>query len=414
FQTMLTLDSDEDLPADFAGLACREHVLDQHLAKFDLSFAFVEQHDAQGAANGLTGAVEYAADLFDHATVATLAERLARVLRAAAADPDAPIGTIEILDPAEREDLLTGRHGPVAQLPAGSVPELFEAQAAATPEAIALVAGSTELTYAELNARANGLALRLAEAGVRAETPVALLLERSPALAVALLAVLKAGGSYVPLDDAQPQERLAAVLADAGARIAVTDRDHPALAGLTTLTVGEETAENLELAIVDDRLAYVMHTSGSTGTPKGVQITHQAVLRLTHNTRIADTTPDDVFLHLNSIAFDASSYEIWTPLTTGATLAIAAPGRTTTETATHDIHTHRPTVLLLTTALFNALMDNAPQAFATARHVLVGGEALSPTHVNAFQGLHPDKSLVNVYGPSESATITSTAPVSYT
>ncbi|MFJ9774477.1 condensation domain-containing protein, partial [Kitasatospora sp. NPDC101157] len=227
FQTMLTLDSDEDLPSDFAGLACREHLLDQRLAKFDLSFAFVEQHDADGVANGLGGAVEYAADLFDHATAATLGERLVRVLRAAAADPDAPIGTIDVLSAAEREQLLTGWHGPVAELPPGAVPELFEAQAAATPEAVALVFGGEELTYAELNARANGLAVQLLESGVGTETPVALLLERSAALVVAILAVLKAGGTYVPLDDAQPEERLRAVLADAGATIAVTDRDHP-------------------------------------------------------------------------------------------------------------------------------------------------------------------------------------------
>ncbi|MFD5616817.1 condensation domain-containing protein, partial [Kitasatospora sp. NPDC127060] len=149
FQTMVTLDSDEDLPADFAGHSCREYVLEQHLAKFDLSFAFVEQHDADGAANGLTGAVEYAADLFDHATAATLGERLARVLRAAATDPDAPIGAIEVLGPAERAQLLSGRHGPVAALPTGAVPELFEARAAATPEAVALVAGPETLTYGE-------------------------------------------------------------------------------------------------------------------------------------------------------------------------------------------------------------------------------------------------------------------------
>ncbi|MFI9366966.1 condensation domain-containing protein, partial [Kitasatospora sp. NPDC053057] len=133
FQTMVTLDSDEDLPADFAGLPCREHDLDQRLAKFDLSFAFVEQHDADGLANGLSGAVEYAADLFDHTTAATLGERLVRVLRAAAADPDAPLSTIEILGTAEREQLLSGWHGPVTGLPSGAVPELFEAQAAATP-----------------------------------------------------------------------------------------------------------------------------------------------------------------------------------------------------------------------------------------------------------------------------------------
>ncbi|MFD9685542.1 amino acid adenylation domain-containing protein [Kitasatospora sp. NPDC059088] len=403
FQTMLTLDSDEDLPADFAGLACREHVLDQHLAKFDLSFAFVEQHDAQGVANGLTGAVEYAADLFDHATAATLGERLARVLRAAAADPDAPIGTIEILDPAEREDLLTGRHGPVAQLPAGSVPELFEAQAAATPEAVALVAGSTELTYAELNARANGLALRLAEAGVRAETPVALLLERSPALAVALLAVLKAGGSYVPLDDAQPQERLAAVLADAGARIAVTDRDHPALTGLTTLAVGEETAENLELAIPDARLAYVMHTSGSTGTPKGIGITHRAIVDLALGGAFTGEHLARVAVH-SPTAFDASTYEFWAPLLSGGRLVIAPPGRLGVTELADLLGRQQVSGAFITAGLFNVLATEAPQSFAGMREVWTGGDIASPAAMRRVLEACPGLKVVNAYGPTEATT----------
>ncbi|MFG3230064.1 condensation domain-containing protein, partial [Kitasatospora sp. NPDC048194] len=202
FQTMLTLDSDQDLPSDFAGLTCRAQDLDQHMAKFDLTFAFVEQHDDSGAANGLTGAVEYAEELFDHATAATLGERLVRVLRAVVAAPDTPIGGIEVLSPAERERLFADGRGPVAALPGGGLPAVFEAQAATTPDAVALVAVDGELTYAELNARANGLARRLVSAGVGMETPVALLMDRSAALVVAILAVLKAGGTYVPLDDA--------------------------------------------------------------------------------------------------------------------------------------------------------------------------------------------------------------------
>ncbi|MEU4116198.1 amino acid adenylation domain-containing protein [Kitasatospora sp. NPDC028055] len=403
FQTMLTLDSDEDLPADFAGLDCREHVLDQHLAKFDLSFAFVEQHDAQGVANGLTGAVEYAADLFDHTTAATLGERLTRVLRAAAADPEAPIGSIEILDPAEREQLLTGWHGPVAELPSGTVPELFEAQAAATPGAIALVAGSTELTYAELNARANGLALRLVEAGVVAETPVALLLERSPALAIALLAVLKAGGSYVPLDDAQPHERLAAVLADAGARIAVTDRDHPALAGLTTLTVGEQTAENLELGVTSEQLAYVMHTSGSTGKPKGIGVTHRSIVDLALGGAFTGEHLARVAVH-SPTAFDASTYEFWAPLLSGGRLVIAPPGRLGIAELGDLLGRQQVSGAFITVGLFNVLATESPRLFAGLREVWTGGDIASPTAMRRVLETCPGLRVVNVYGPTETTT----------
>ncbi|MFF2076847.1 amino acid adenylation domain-containing protein [Kitasatospora sp. NPDC058162] len=403
FQTMLTLDSDEDLPTDFAGLRCREHVLDQHLAKFDLSFAFVELHDAHGVANGLTGAVEYAADLFDHATAATLGERLTRVLRAAAADPDAPIGAIEILGPAEREQLLAGWHGPVAALPTGAVPELFEARAAATPEAVALVAGDTELTYAELNARANGLALRLVEAGVTAETPVALLLERSAALVVALLAVLKAGGTYVPLDDAQPQERLEAVLADAGARLAISDRSHPALAGLTTLSVGEETADNLELTVADSQLAYVMHTSGSTGKPKGIGITHRSIVDLALGGAFARESHARVAVH-SPTAFDASTYEFWTPLLSGGRLVIAPPGRLGIAELADLLDRQRVSGAFITVGLFNVLATEAPQTFAGMREVWTGGDIASPTAMRRALEACPGLRVVHVYGPTETTT----------
>ncbi|MEV7603794.1 amino acid adenylation domain-containing protein, partial [Kitasatospora sp. NPDC089797] len=286
FQTLIALENQARAPRTFGELDCQEVEFDLNVAKFDLSFGFTELTGADGpdGAGGLSAAIEYAVDLFDHATAATLAERLLRVLASVATDPDAPIGGIEILGHEERAHLLTGLHGPTAALPTGSVPELFEARAAATPDAVALVSGDTELSYAQLNTRANALARRLLDTGVRTETPVALLLERSPALVIAVLAVLKAGGSYVPLDDAQPEDRLRAVLTDAHATIAVTDRDHPALTGLTTLTVdtdgADDTADNLHLPIDADQLAYVMHTSGSTGKPKGIGITHRSILDL--------------------------------------------------------------------------------------------------------------------------------------
>ncbi|WP_188308508.1 amino acid adenylation domain-containing protein [Streptomyces sp. CBMA123] len=410
FQTMVTLDSDGDLPSDFAGLTCREYVLDQHLAKFDLSFAFVEQHDAGGAANGLTGAVEYAADLFDHATATTLGERLVRVLRAAAAEPDAPIGAIEVLGPAEREQLLTGRHGTVTALPAGTVPSLFEARAAATPDAIALVAGDDSLTYAELNARANGLARRLTEAGVGAETPVAVLLERSPALVVTLLGILKAGGTYVPLDSAQPQDRLLAVLADAGATLAVTDTDHPALAGLTTLTIGEETADNLELPLSGDQLAYVMHTSGSTGIPKGIGVTHRAIVDLALGGTFSDGGHARVLVH-SPTAFDASTYELWAPLLSGGSLVLAPPGRLGVTELTATIDRGRVTAAWMTVGLFNVLAAEAPQTFAGLHQVWTGGDIVSSAAVRRVLEACPGLRVVNGYGPTETTTFATHHPM---
>ncbi|MFD5467711.1 amino acid adenylation domain-containing protein, partial [Kitasatospora sp. NPDC127059] len=157
--------------------------------------------------DGLQLRLDHQPDAFSAAEARTVLDRFLALLDRIVADPAELIGAVDVLTDQERAQLLSDRHGPVTALPAGAVPELFEARAAATPEAVALVAGPETLTYGELNARANGLARRLAEAGVDTETPVAVLLERTPALVVALLAVLKAGGTYVPLDDAQPQER---------------------------------------------------------------------------------------------------------------------------------------------------------------------------------------------------------------
>ncbi|MFG3228641.1 amino acid adenylation domain-containing protein, partial [Kitasatospora sp. NPDC048194] len=233
--------------------------------------------------DGLQLRLDHQPDAFGPAEARTLLDRFLALLDRIATDPAELIGGVEVLTGAERERLLADGRGPVAALPGGGLPAVFEAQAATTPDAVALVAVDGELTYAELNARANGLARRLVTAGVGMETPVALLMDRSAALVVAILAVLKAGGTYVPLDDAQPDERLRAVLTDAGARLALTDpghQDHPALEGLRTLPVGDDTADNLELFVRADQLAYVMHTSGSTGTPKGIGITHRSVIDL--------------------------------------------------------------------------------------------------------------------------------------
>ncbi|MER5642790.1 amino acid adenylation domain-containing protein, partial [Kitasatospora sp. NPDC002227] len=403
FQTMLTLDSDEELPARFAGLACREYVLAQRLAKFDLTFSFVEQHDASGLATGLTGAVEYATDLFDRTTAVTLGERLVRVLRAAVADPGAAISGIEILAPAERELLLTGWAGPVAELPSGSVPELFEAQAALKPSAVALVAGSTELTYAELNARANGLALRLAEAGVGVETPVAVLVERSPELVIALLAILKAGGTYVPLDPAQPAERLRAVLADAGATLAVTDAAHEVLDELTTLRVGAETGGNLGLAIDAQQLAYVVHTSGSTGVPKGIGVSHHSVVDLALGGAFADGAHGRVLVH-SPTAFDASTYELWAPLLAGGTAVLAPAGRLGVAEIAETVTRGGVTAAFVTIGLFNVLATEAPEVFAGLREVWTGGDVVSPITLRKALAACPGLTVVNVYGPTETTT----------
>ncbi|MFD5468817.1 non-ribosomal peptide synthetase, partial [Kitasatospora sp. NPDC127059] len=236
-------------------------------------------------------------------------------------------------------------------------------------------------------------------------------LERTPALVVALLAVLKAGGTYVPLDDAQPQERLLAVLADAGATLAVTDRDHPALTGLTTLTVGAETAENLELTLSEHQLAYVMHTSGSTGIPKGIGITHRSIVDLALSGTFAGAAHERVLVH-SPTAFDASTYELWAPLLSGARLVLAPPGRLGVAELADTVDRGRVTAAWMTVGLFNVLATEAPQSFAGLHEVWTGGDIVSPTAMRRVMETCPGLRVVNGYGPTETTTFATHHPMS--
>ena len=222
FQVMVVLQNHASARLALPGLACEALPLDLGVAKFDLAFEFAERPDGSG---GLDGRLDYAADLFDPATARALAERLVRLLAAAAADPELPVGRLELLAPEERRRLVEEPDAAAAPLPGGTVVELLRAQAARTPDATALVQGDERLGYAELHAGANRLARLLVGRGVGPEVVVGLCLERSFRLVEAVLAVLAAGGAYLPLDPDHPPERLASTLADVAPALVLTTRD---------------------------------------------------------------------------------------------------------------------------------------------------------------------------------------------
>jgi amino acid adenylation domain-containing protein len=294
----------------------------------------------------------------------------------------------------------------------------FEEQAARIPDAIAVLFEDRMLTYGELNEGANRLAHRLRRMGMRAGTPVGLCLERSPELIIGLLAILKAGGAYVPLDADYPNERLTLMLRDTGAKVILAHRatmdrlkplhqlaevvclDSPAPSGDWA-----DTANPASGATAED-LAYIVYTSGSTGTPKGVMIEHRAVIRLIKNTNYCNFGPDQVFLHLAPISFDASTFEIWGPLLNGARLAIMPPGAVGLIDLGFTIGRHRVTTLFLTTALFNLAVEQQVEALRPLRQLFNGGEAASPWHfARAIEELR-DGAVIHVYGPTESTTFT--------
>jgi amino acid adenylation domain-containing protein len=378
-------------------------------AKFDLSISATEH----GGGIGVT--IEYATDLFDAATIERMAGHWRVLLEGIVADPERRVSHLPLLTAGERERLLVQWNATAVDYPhAQCLQELFEAQVQRTPQASALIFENERLSYAELNARANRLAHYLRGLGVGAEVPVALALERSVELVVGMLAILKAGGAYVPLDPSYPSERLGFMLEDTQAPVLLTQERLrgrlPAYAGRTVYVDAErahfagEPEHNPGVCTTAENLAYIIYTSGSTGTPKGVLIPQRAVARLVCNTDYVQLGAGDVVAHLSNPAFDAATFEIWGALLNGASL-VALPRETVLSLPelAAALNRHGVTTLFLTTALFNLMARDAPQAF-TGRVVLFGGEAADPRSVAAGLVDGKPRRLLHVYGPTETTT----------
>ena len=285
FQVMLTLQNNVAVRLELPGLRSAFEPIASASAKFDLSVSLSEQRATDGTSAGIAGIVEYATDLFERASVEAMTARLIRLLAAAVADPDRPIGSLDILSPDERRTILYDWNATARAVPSATLPELFAAQVKTTPAATAVVFEDTSLTYDELDAHSSQLAHHLRALGVGPEVVVGLCVERSLEMLVGLLGILKAGGAYLPLDPDYPPERLAFMLADAGAPVLVTqsalrdrlplhnarivqlDADWPAIA--------TRPASAPAAFLHPQHPAYVIYTSGSTGTPKGVAVTHR-------------------------------------------------------------------------------------------------------------------------------------------
>ncbi|MFE9421944.1 amino acid adenylation domain-containing protein [Kitasatospora sp. NPDC006697] len=362
---------------------------------------------------GFTLSVQAVAPIDPAAVCAMLSTATEALLTALEERPEQPLAGLDVLGGAERQKVLGAWNATAAEFPAASLPELFAAQAARTPAAPALISGGVPVGYAELDSRANRLARLLAEYGVGPESPVALLVDRSVEALVAILAVLKAGGSYVPVDLRYPAARIRLILEQSRARLVITEGSAGTLElpdGARAFTLAELLSAAAdrpdrapEATVHPDQVAYAIFTSGSTGTPKGVMATHRNVAAHAADRAFAAERPVRVLLH-SPLAFDASTYEIWVPLLSGGAVVLAPAGDTDPEVLRKTIETERVTSAFFTTALFNLLAGEGGSALAGLDEVLTGGELVSPAAMAAVLANCPQTALAHVYGPTETTT----------
>ncbi|MFF4034390.1 amino acid adenylation domain-containing protein [Streptomyces sviceus] len=336
---------------------------------------------------------------------------VAAALSATARTPDVAVSRLDLGTEADRE-LLARWDGTRAPAPAATacVHELVLAQAARTPQAPAL-RGAERITYRELADRSGRLAAALRGRGVRAGAVVGVLMPRSAEMVVGLLAVLRAGAAYLALDPDDHSSHNARLLADAGATLVVCDASlHDRLpeevATHDPAAVGDEAAVG-PAAVTPESVAYVSYTSGSTGEPKGVAVPHRAVARLVREPDWMEIRPDDVFLQVAPVAFDASTLEIWAPLVNGAELVLFAPGTIDAGELARTLREEGVTVVWMTAGLFHLMVEAHLEAFAGLRHVVAGGDVLAPQHVHRLMTEHPHLTFTNGYGPTENTTFTS-------
>ncbi|HVS00369.1 MAG TPA: amino acid adenylation domain-containing protein, partial [Thermoanaerobaculia bacterium] len=413
FQVMLTLQNAPVESHETEGLRVQLVSGARTTAKFDLEL-ILQEHDS-----GVYGVVEYATDLFDAVTIDRLIVHYETLLTAALAAPEEAASELPLLAPAERWQTLQEWNDTARAFPkAFCLQDLFAEQAARTPHAVAVSFENRRLTYRELDEQANRLAQWLIDRGVGMDGLVALLVERSLEMIVALVGILKAGGSYAPLEPGLPPSRLRWLLDDVRSPVLLTQTallPEVEAAGGFDGPVLRMDGEGLEGPALAARvpshplqLAYVNYTSGSTGRPKGVVVPHLGVTRLVMNPDYMELGPDDVILQLSTYAWDAATWEIWGALLNGGHL-VMIPRETVLDfrRLARVLVEERITALYLTTALFNQFVEQEGDSLAGLSTLIIGGETASVPHFQkAVERLHRTR-IINEYGPTENTSYSS-------
>jgi amino acid adenylation domain-containing protein len=364
--------------------------------------------------------IEYNALLYHKNTIERITRHFTVLLGQVLDDPDMRLSHIDILSHEEKRQQLYDFNRTRSEYPSGkTINELFVEQVSRGPDRTALQCEGHAFTYRQLQEKAADLAAYLCARGVRVEEPVGIMAEHSIAMIVGVLGILEAGAAYMPLSPDYPEERKKYLLAEGNVKILLA-----APADQVKVNKKEESIEIIDIfngissststltstgKVSPANLAYIIYTSGSTGLPKGVMVEHRSVVRLVKNTNYIEFNDDDRIMQTGALEFDASTFEIWGALLNGLQLHLAKKENILfPEELKEALHREQVTIIWMTSALFNQMLDADIEIFSGLRHLLVGGDVLSPSHINRLKRKYPHIAVINGYGPTENTTFSLT------
>jgi amino acid adenylation domain-containing protein/non-ribosomal peptide synthase protein (TIGR01720 family) len=385
-------------------------------SKFDLLLGVVESN------KGLEMSFEYCTDLFKESTIQRLKDHLLEILASIADNPENKIHEIRLIGKQDEVKILNSFNNRNVEFPQDkTITEIFEQQADLFPDKEALVFEDSSLTYKELNEKANRLAHYLVQKGIRHQAMVPVCLERSAEMIIAILAILKSGGAYVPIDPEYPQHRIDYMLDDTTSKIVLGSKStKQKLKGESRefIDVSAKLPADLSTKNLGNQdvgagsLAYIIYTSGSTGTPKGVMVEHKNVVSLAKGGDFVNITKEDILLSTGSISFDATTIEYWGMLLNGGKLVICSEEcLMDIDRLKNEINSQKVTLMWFTSGWFNRLVETDIRVFEPLQTIMVGGEKLSEWHINTVIAKYPNKKIINGYGPTENTTFSLTYPI---
>ncbi|MFD1676439.1 amino acid adenylation domain-containing protein [Alicyclobacillus fodiniaquatilis] len=408
FNVMFTMQNMSSLTVRTELLSCEPYPFDKRVARFDLVlYAYLQDEK-------LTFELEYATALFTEETVQRMADHLMQILRETTQNPDVLIGEIDMVSIAVKHRIFNEFNNTKSDYPEEQlIAQLFEEQVRAAPDQVAIVHGEQQVTYRELNEKANRLARMLRTNGVKSDCVVGIMLEKSIDMIVAVVAVVKSGGAYLPIDPDYPSERIEYMFQNSDARVLLTTSEwikEIKFAGqvidVQEVTNSSESEHNLDMCGSPQNLAYIMYTSGSTGLPKGVMVEQRSIIRLVKSTNYVDLQPEDRVLMTGTFVFDACTFEIWGSLLNGTRLYLIEKETLLDASGmARVLETNQITHALITTPLFNQLSQENPNMFRLLHTLIIGGDVASPRHVKRVREACPKITLINAYGPTENTTI---------